>query len=68
MFDDGPVTLVTIEQAGVELPFYLPKGAAVTWVGIEKPDQKPAVGYLAYAWLKPGSKDTAREVRFGRGR
>jgi hypothetical protein len=66
VFDDGPLILVTVRQNGEELPFYIPKDATVTYVALEKFEQKPRVGYLAYAWLKPGSKDTAAVVRFGR--
>lgn len=68
LFPDGPTTLVTIRQVNEEIPFYLPKDAAITYVGLEKPDQKPTVGYLIYVWLKPGSKDTAAAVRFARAR
>ena len=66
LFEDGPTLLVTVRQNNEEIPFYLPKDAAVTYVGLEKPDDRPKVGYLAYAWLKPGSSDTASIVRFGR--
>lgn len=68
VFEDGPLILVTVRQGGAEVPFYIPKDAAVAYVGLEKPDQKPTVGYLVYAWLKDGSKDTAGTVRFGRAR
>jgi hypothetical protein len=68
VFVDGPTILVTIRQNNEELPFYIPKDAIVTYIGLEKPDQKPRVGYLAYAWLRPGSKDTASSVRFGRSK
>jgi len=65
-FPDGPMTLVTLRQGNEEIPFFLPKEAAVTYVGLEKPDQKPTVGYLVYVWLKPNSKDTAAVVRLAR--
>jgi hypothetical protein len=68
VFDDGPSLLVTIQQVAFEVPFYIPKDAKVTFVGLEKPEQKPTVGYLVYVWLKAGSKDTAEVVRFGRSR
>ena len=68
VFPDGALTLVTIRQVNEEIPFYLPKDAAVTYVGLEKPDRKPSVGYIAYVWLKPGSKDTAAAVRLARPR
>ncbi|HLF94231.1 MAG TPA: PA14 domain-containing protein [Planctomycetota bacterium] len=66
VFEDGPTLLVTIRQGGSEVVFYIPKDAAVGYVGLEKPDQKPIVGYMVYAWLKPDSKDTAAAVRFAR--
>jgi len=66
LFEDGPLILITIRQGTLEVPFYIPKEAAVTYVSLEKPDQKPTVGYLVYAWLKPGSKDSAAAVRFAR--
>jgi hypothetical protein len=68
VFVDGPTVLITIRQNNEELPFYLPKDANVTYIALEKPDQKPRVGYLAYVWLRPGSKDTASVVRFGRSK
>ena len=67
-FEDGPLLLVTIQQAGQELVFYLPKDAAVAYVGLEKPDQKPRAGHTVYVWLKPDSKDTAASVRFARAK
>ncbi len=66
LFEDGPTILLTIRQGAAELIFYIPKDATVGYVGLEKPDQKPIVGYLVYAWLKPDSKDTAAAVRFAR--
>jgi len=64
VFEDGATTLVTIRQGGSDVVFYIPKDAAVSYVGIEKQDQKPTEGYLATVWLKPGSKDMAATVRF----
>ncbi|HXX92976.1 MAG TPA: hypothetical protein VEN81_05040, partial [Planctomycetota bacterium] len=68
VFADGPMLLVTIRQNQEELPFYIPQDATVTYVGLEKPDQKPRAGYLAYVWLRPGSKEIASSVRFGRSK
>jgi PA14 domain-containing protein len=68
VFEDGPSTLVTIRQGGADVVFYIPSDAEISYVGLEKSDQKPTAGYLVYVWLKPGSKEMAGKVRFARAK
>ncbi len=67
VFKDGVNTLLTLKVPGrtpSETSVQMQAATTVSYYGLEKPQEQPTVGYLAYVWLKPGSTDVASAVRF----
>lgn len=68
-FSDGSATLLMLNVPGpdgAEATVQLRPSTAVSWFGIEKPDQKPAAGMVALVWFQEKSKEVAEKVRFAR--
>ena len=67
VFKDGGNTLLTLRVPGrspVEVSIQIQSATSVSYYGLEKTQEQPTAGYLAYVWLKSGSKDVASSVRF----
>ena len=64
VYPDGPTVLVTIRRGGEERPVFVNRDTKVVYIDFPKSEEKPAAGYGAYVWFKPGSLDAAAVVKF----
>jgi len=67
VFKDGVNTLLTLRVPGrspAEVSIQVKSASKVSYYGLEKTQEQPTVGYVAYVWLEAGSKDVVSSVRF----
>lgn len=67
VFKDGGNTLLTLRVPGrspAEVSIQVQAATSVSYYGLEKTQEQPTAGYVAYVWLKADSKDVASGVRF----
>lgn len=67
VFKDGVNTLLTLRVPGrspAEVSIQVKSATKLSYYGLEKTQEQPTAGTVAYVWLEAGSKDVASSVRF----